>query len=174
MLHDASHTHNSTLKADQGRLMDSAETPDRSVVGGKLTKRLLWYATKHHTVQNVRWSFMKMTKKMQLCRIIYYSLAALHVSKRYFRVSSGASKLYLQLLVLHTSVAAGWYHRRVGTPFQLSDDTNRQQQTCVIPEAVNKYSVDAPDDERKHRSKHVEQPRNNKLSYTVASSWSSS
>jgi len=30
-----------------------------------------------------------------------------------------------------------------------------------------KYSLDAPDDERKYRSKHVEQPRNNKLSYTV-------
>jgi len=35
-----------------------------------------------------------------------------------------------------------------------------------------KYSLDAPDDERKYRSKHVEQPRNNKLSYTVASCWS--
>jgi len=35
-----------------------------------------------------------------------------------------------------------------------------------------KYSEDAPDDERKHRSKHVEQSRNNKLSYTVASCWS--
>jgi len=34
-----------------------------------------------------------------------------------------------------------------------------------------KYSLDAPDDERKFRSKHVEQPRNNKLSYTVASCW---
>jgi hypothetical protein len=30
----------------------------------------------------------------------------------------------------------------------------------------------APDDERNYRSKHVEQPRNNKLSYTMASSWS--
>jgi hypothetical protein len=30
----------------------------------------------------------------------------------------------------------------------------------------------APDDERKYRSKHVEQPRNNKLSYTVPSCWS--
>jgi len=42
--------------------------------------------------------------------------------------------------------------------------------TCVIPEAV--ISLDAPDDERKYRLKHVEQPRNNKLSYTVASCWS--
>jgi len=34
-----------------------------------------------------------------------------------------------------------------------------------------KYSLDAPDDERKFCSKHVEQPKNNKLSYTVASCW---
>jgi len=50
-------------------------------------------------------------------------------------------------------VAAGW-----------------QRQTCVIPEAV--IQLNAPNDEHKHRSKHVEQPRNNKLSYTVASYWS--
>jgi hypothetical protein len=41
---------------------------------------------------------------------------------------------------------------------------------CVIPEAV--IQLDAPDDERKYRSKHVEQPRNKKLFYTVASCWS--
>jgi len=35
-----------------------------------------------------------------------------------------------------------------------------------------KYSWDAPDDERKYRLKHVEQPRNNKLSYVVAACWS--
>jgi hypothetical protein len=34
-----------------------------------------------------------------------------------------------------------------------------------------KYSFDAPDDEGKYRPKHVEQRRNNKLSYT-ASCWS--
>jgi len=34
------------------------------------------------------------------------------------------------------------------------------------------YSLDAPDDERKYRSKHVEQSRTNKLSYTAASCWS--
>ena len=47
---------------------------------------------------------------------------------------------------------------------------NRQRHTCVIPEAV--IQLDAPYDERKYRSKHIEQPRNNKLSYTVASCWS--
>jgi hypothetical protein len=35
-----------------------------------------------------------------------------------------------------------------------------------------KYSLDAPDDERIYRSKHVEQSRNNKLSCIVASCWS--
>jgi hypothetical protein len=35
-----------------------------------------------------------------------------------------------------------------------------------------KYSLDAPDDERKYRSKHIEQPRNNKLSYTLLYFWS--
>jgi len=57
--------------------------------------------------------------------------------ERYFRSSSGASRLYLQLLVLQTYVAAGWYNGRVETPFQLSHDTNRQQHTFVIPEPVN-------------------------------------
>jgi len=34
-----------------------------------------------------------------------------------------------------------------------------------------KYSLDPPDDERKYRSKRVEQSRNNKLTYTVTSCW---
>jgi len=34
-----------------------------------------------------------------------------------------------------------------------------------------KCSLDTPDDERKHHSKQVEQPRNNKFSYIVASYW---
>jgi hypothetical protein len=85
--------------------------------------------------------------------------------ERYFSLSSGASKLYLQPLVLYTWVVAG-----------------RQRLTCprIIPEAVIhayntrgcKYSLNIPDDKRKYRSKHVEQPRNNKLFYTVVSCWS--
>jgi len=35
-----------------------------------------------------------------------------------------------------------------------------------------KYSLYAPDYERKYRSKHEEQSRNNQLTYTVASCWS--
>jgi hypothetical protein len=37
--------------------------------------------------------------------------------ERYFRSSSEAIKLYLQLLVLHTYVAASWYHGRGGNIF---------------------------------------------------------
>ena len=77
--------------------------------------------------------------------------------ERYFRSSSGVSKLYLQLLLLHTYVTAGWYQPAA---------------TYVCNTRSCKYSLDAPDDERKHRSKHVEQARNNKFSYTVASCWS--
>jgi hypothetical protein len=75
---------------------------------------------------------MKLTNKMQLCRIIYYSLAALHVSSDIF--------------------------------------AHHQEHLNCNTEAV--ISSDAPDDERTYRSKHVEQPPNNKLSYTVAFCWS--
>jgi len=91
--------------------------------------------------------------------------------ERHFRSSSGASKLYLQLLVLYTWVAAGWFHGRVGTDV-LTVPWNQPAATHVYNTRSCKYSLDAPDDERKCRSKHVEQPRNNKLSYTVASFWS--
>jgi hypothetical protein len=41
--------------------------------------------------------------------------------------------------------------------------------THVNNNRSSKYSQDAPDYERKYRSKHVEHSRNNQLSYTVAS-----
>ena len=49
--------------------------------------------------------------------------------------------------------------------------------TVITASGANKtrscnYSCDASDYERNYRSKHEEQPRNNKLSYTVASCWS--
>jgi hypothetical protein len=67
-----------------------------------------------------------------------------------FSLISRSIKTVLQLLVLQTSVAASWYHGRYH----------------------GSVGTDAPDDERKYRSKHVEQPRNNKLSYRAASCWS--
>jgi len=56
---------------------------------------------------------MKMTNKMQLCRIIYYSLAALHVSSVIF--------------------AHHQEHPNCITAYVAAD---RQRHTCVIPEAV--------------------------------------
>jgi hypothetical protein len=84
-----------------------------------------------------------MTNKMQQCRIIYCSLAAVHVSSDIFAHHQEHLNCVYRL----------WYYTRESLPAG-----------CI-------YSLDAPDDERKYRSKHVEQPRNNKLSYTVAS-WS--
>jgi len=37
---------------------------------------------------------------------------------------------------------------------------------------LKKYSLEAPDDEQKYRSKHVEQSRDNKLYHTDAPCWS--
>jgi hypothetical protein len=75
------------------------------------------------------YDFYKMTKKMQLYRIIYYSMSTLHVSSDIFAhpqehlnciTASGIT--HVCLLVLHTYVAAGW-----------------QRHTCVIPEAVIQF-----------------------------------
>ena len=70
--------------------------------------------------------------------------------ERYFRSSSGASELYVQLLVLFTYVVAGCWQQPATTYVN-------NTRSCT-------YSLDAPHDERKYRSKHVEQRRNNKLS----------
>jgi hypothetical protein len=115
-------------------------------------------------------TFTKMTNKMQLCRITYFSLATLHASsdifahyqehlnciysfwyytrmplpvgimgelKLLFCSSSRASKLYLQLLVLHTYVAASWYHGRVATAQQYvcapDDEQNSSFNSPMIP-----------------------------------------
>jgi hypothetical protein len=143
--------------------------------------------------------------------------------ERYFRSSSGASKVYLQLLILHTVcrcrqvlwesckcisnspiyyslaalhvlsdifshhqehlyciysfwfytryVAAGRYYGRVGTVV-LTLPWHQPAVTYVCQTRSCKYSLDASDDERKYRSKHIQQPRNNKLSHTVVSCWS--
>jgi len=75
-----------------------------------------------------------MTNKMQLCRIIYYSLAALHVSSDIF--AHNQVHLYcITASVLHTYVAASWYHGSVGTPM-IPDGSDI---TCVIPEGVIQF-----------------------------------
>jgi len=97
--------------------------------------------------------YTKMTNKMQLCRIIYCSLAALHVSSDIFVHHHEHLNCITAAGVIHVSRC-------------------RPATTHVYNIRGCKYSLDVPDDERKYRSKHVEQPRNNKLSYTVASCWS--
>jgi hypothetical protein len=70
-----------------------------------------------------------MTNKMQLCRIIYYSLAALHVS----------SDIFAHHQERLNCIYSFWFYTRMSLPagivgevemlFQLSHDTCRQRQT---------------------------------------------
>jgi len=87
---------------------------------------------------------------MQLRRIIYCSLTAVRVSSDIF----AHNQEHLNCIY------SFWYYSHVS----LLADVNNTRSFI--------YSLDAPDDEQKYRSKHVEQSRNNKLSYTVASCWS--
>ena len=108
-----------------------------------------------------------MTNKMQLCRIIYCSLAALHVSSDIFAHHQEHLNCIYSLWYYTRWVVAGRFHARVpNLPW------NRPATTHVYNTRGCKYSLDAPYDERNYRSKHVEQPRDNELSYTVASFWS--
>ena len=83
--------------------------------------------------------YTKMANKMQLCRIIYYSLPALSVSSDIFARHQEHLNC-VQLLVLHTYVAAGWYHGSVGTD-EVSSNTPMIPggNTCVISEAVIQF-----------------------------------
>ena len=113
--------------------------------------------------------FTKMTNKMQLCRIIYCSLTALHVSSNIFAHHQEH---------LNCNYSFWFYsrHHRL-LPWLSRNRVSTQQWQQPPTTHVNKtrscnYSKNAPDDERKYRSKHVEQSRNNKLFYTVVSCWS--
>ena len=78
-----------------------------------------------------------MANKMQLCRIIYYSLAVLHVS----------SDIFAHHQEHLNCIYSFWYYIRMLLPvgvmgvleltFQHSHGTDRLQRMCVIPEAVN-------------------------------------
>ena len=109
----------------------------------------------------IKIQYTKMTNKMQQCRIIYCSLAALHVSCDIF----AHHQEHLN------GIYSLWYYTRESLPAGFMGELEVPT-THVYNTRDCKYSLDAPDDERKYRSKHVEQPRNNKLSYTVASCWS--
>jgi hypothetical protein len=97
-----------------------------------------------------------MTNKMQLYRIIYCSLTVLHVS----------SDIFAHHQEHLNCIYSVWYYSRMSWP------AGQPLTTYVNNTRSCKYSWDAPDDGWKYRSKHVEQSRNNKLFYTVASCWS--
>jgi hypothetical protein len=111
-----------------------------------------------------------MTNKLQLCRIIYYSLAALHVSSDIFAIIRSVKTVFIASGITHVCCC-----RLVSWDSCIAVPTvpwYKPAATYVISDAVN--SLDSPDEERKYLSKHVQQLRNNKLSYTVAYCWSSS
>jgi hypothetical protein len=89
---------------------------------------------------------MKATNKMQIYRLIYYSLSALHVSGDVFA-----------------------HHQEHLTVFTASD--NIHQCRCRLVSDALELRSSAPDDGRKHRPKHVELTGNIKLTYTAASCW---
>jgi len=93
-------------------------------------------------------NLIEMTNKMELCGKIYYSIVSWLLNM--FRA-------ILSLIIrnfLTVITASGFTH--VGTqPWQRPATSNvSKTRSC-------NYSLEAPDDERQYRSKHVEQSRNN-------------
>jgi hypothetical protein len=84
---------------------------------------------------------MKSTNELKLFRLIYYSQSAPHVSSDVFA-----------------------HHQEHLTVFTASGNIHQ----CRCQLAATLVNI-APDDGRKHRPKHVELTRNNKLTYIVAS-----
>jgi hypothetical protein len=75
------------------------------------------------------------------------------------RLVPSSSWVKIFLGILSSSILSRWPSQLILCPFI----------HFTIFSSLLNSSLDAPDDERKYRSKHVEQPRNNNLSYTVAS-----
>jgi hypothetical protein len=143
---------------------------------------------------------MKVTNRMQLCRVIHCSLTSLYVSSDIFtHHQEHPNCMYSFWYYSHVSLPAyqpATIHDiniRSCTYILDAPDDERKYRSKHLEQSKNNtlcYTVDqpattrdintrsctyilyAPDDERKYRSKHVEQSRNNKLSYTVASCWS--
>ena len=65
---------------------------------------------KNNNVLNEK--YMKITKKMQMCRLIYYSLAALRVSSDIFAHHQEHLNCITAFGITHY-VAAGWYRGSV-------------------------------------------------------------
>jgi hypothetical protein len=75
---------------------------------------------------------MKMTNKMQLCRIIYCSLTAVHVSSDKF----AHHQEHLNCITAAVIILMCCY-RLISSLIIFSLDISRQRHTCVIPEAVH-------------------------------------
>jgi len=113
---------------------------------------------------------MKVTNKMQLYRLIYYSKPALRVSgdvfvhhQEHLTVFTASGSIYPSCCRLVSWMS--WNCKQ----FQLIHDTSRQQLGWMLLEAVN--TVKCSWWWAKNRSKHVEPTRNNKLTCIVASCW---
>jgi hypothetical protein len=113
---------------------------------------------------------VKMTSKVQLCCTIYCPLIALHVSSDIFAYHQGllnciitaSGNTYVTLL---PATAVGESELLI-----LPRHWHAVTYVCITKSCKN--SLEAPDDERKYRSKHVEESRDNKLYHTVAYHWS--
>jgi len=78
---------------------------------------------------------MKMANKMQLCRIIYYSLAALHVSSDIF----ARHQEHLNCITL-SDITHVYGCRMVSWAcWKHTHDTSRQRLKCLIPESVIEF-----------------------------------
>jgi hypothetical protein len=85
--------------------------------------------------------YTKMTNKVQLCRTIYYSLVALHVSSDIFAHHQEHLNCVTSSGITHY-VPAGWYHGSVGTDFNSVPTLPWSQLAasyCVIPEDVIQF-----------------------------------
>jgi len=71
---------------------------------------------------------MKVTNKMQVYRLIYYSYSAL-------RVSDDVFPHHQEHLTVFTQAAAGWCHGWV--ELLLIHDISRQQLAWILPDTVN-------------------------------------
>ena len=79
-----------------------------------------------------------MTKKMQQCRIIYCSLAALHVSIDIFAYHQEHLNCIYSFWCYTRKSSAGFMGElELTCQFQLSHETSRQRLTCITPETVN-------------------------------------
>jgi len=83
----------------------------------------------HESVHRV--TIMKVTNKMQLYRLIYFS-SQLYKFRAMFSSIIRSNRLYLQYLVVFTQVAAGWCLGWIEF-IQCIQDTSREQTGWILP-----------------------------------------